>query len=183
MLRLPELCLTTDITALTAGDLTSRNIGLLTVDIENLVTDFGSTEVRTDVQEHLASLCSGMVELDIALITNNASPGFAREVSEQLGSVPYYYPDGKLRDKMRHDMFAAAASDLLFSRVNHEPLEQRLYAAHIDDQLKNYVGMAMPHGRDYWRTYFWPVPYGEHQHPGARAFRPFENVLRAITTK
>ena len=164
MLGISEITRLSDITDLDVDILETRQIRLLGIDIENVLTDYGDTQVRSDASEHLGILASQLVDLDFALITNKTDKGFVREVSEQLGNTPYYQPCAILRNKTKPDMFDAAISD--FSIDSNQ-------AALVDDQLKSILGLRMAR----WGHLFWPKPYGERQHQGVKAFRPIENLI------
>lgn len=173
----PEILLRNDFTDLHPNTLLARDIHLLGVDIENLITDYGDPEVRPEVASHIQELRLGVSGLQVALVTNNRnttdenfSPGFVDEVASQLGDIDSYYPDNGLKGKTSPDLFIAASYD-----YNVDPSR----AAHADDQFKSYRGLR----KAGYGLFIWTNPYGEHQHRGVKIMRGPEKVLRtAIAT-
>jgi FMN phosphatase YigB (HAD superfamily) len=162
---------------------TARGIKLVTVDIENVLTDYGSAEVTP---EGLA-LVQGLqaADLQVALATNhkkynhetNFDTGsyglnpFVEEVRSQLpGNIPGFYPfmEGSgIRGKTKPDMFRYALE--WFGVTNPRQ------AAHIDDQFKSYAGLVAAR----FGLFVWTEPIGEHQHRGVRMLRSLEAVVRS----
>ena len=173
-MKRPELVLLPDIMDLCAADLVDRKVGLLGLDMENVLTDYQDTAVRPEVAGHLGGLASDSVQTDFVIITNKKDEGFIKEVSEQIGGAPFYFPKDGLRGKTTSDLFEAAARD--FDLVNPWSDNYRFTAAHLDDQVKNYRGIKRARGNA-WQTFFWTRPYGERQHLGVRAARPAERVF------
>lgn len=150
-----------DFSNIVPTDLEGRDIRLLGVDIENVLTDYGNPEVFPEARETFEELQTSARGLDLILITNNQNRAFIRDVQMQLGEPVVLSPLDGYSKKPAPDMFEAAL------RIAGVRADQ---AAHVDDQFKSSFG-ARTAG---FGTFFWTRPKGEHQHRGVRAFRPVE---------
>ena len=147
-----------------------QDIQLLTLDIENIYTDYGGIEVRADAAEHLEELLICVDGLQIALLTNNTGVGFGETVMGQLPDHPHFYQPSLTMPKKPHP--------LMFTTAQQQAGVAATNAAHVDDQLKNLWGAH----RAGYAAMFWPLPHGEHQHKWVRRARPFENLVRNVVS-
>ena len=171
---LPEICLINDVTDITPNDLLMRNVGLIGLDVENILTDYKDSVVRPEVKEHLGMLASTVVNLEFILLSNSTDAGFMEEVAAQLNKTEFLHKNGSLAGKTKPEMFEAALA--MFHEHMFDEDSRRLYSAvHVDDQWKSFFGVASAN----WNTFFWSLPYGQKQHPGVRLARPAERLLRA----
>lgn len=147
-------------------DIAARQIEVLGVDVENVLTDYGNPEVLKGVAEHMEELLTAGNGLRVVLITNQKDHTFLDEVTNQLpGGIDYVNPDAPagLKKKPSPTMFQWVVNDM-FTGIKPE------HAAHVDDQLKAWWGAS----KAGYGTFFWTKPEGDHQHPGVRALRPVE---------
>lgn len=155
-------------------DVEARGIGLLGVDVENVLTDYKNPEVLPGVVEHMEELLATS-GLRVVLITNQKDREFLDRVVAQLpGKLDYVNPNEELglRKKPSPDMFELAVRE--FS--GEADAKQ---AAHVDDQVKAWLGAT----RAGYGTFFWTKPVGEHQHRGVKAFRPVEfGLIRPVVS-
>lgn len=145
-------------------DIKARNIQLLCIDIENVITDFGIPQVLPGIAEHLEDMQSVNNGTHFVLITNKTDPEFIEDVVSQLpGDMDYLYPNKEmgLKRKPSPDMFRYA-----IDKSGVAPDQ----AGHIDDQVKAWWGMH----RAGFGTFFWVEPVGEFQHPKVKKLRPLE---------
>lgn len=154
------------------ADIEARGIGLLGVDVENVLTDYKNPEVLPGVAEHMEELLATS-GLRVVLITNQKDSEFLDNVVAQLpGKLNYVNPNEELglKKKPSPDMFEFAVRE--FS--SEADVKQ---AAHVDDQFKAWLGAT----RAGYGTFFWTKPVGEHQHRGVKAFRPVEfGLIRPV---
>lgn len=145
-------------------DIKARDIQLLCVDIENVLTDYGIPQVLPGIAEHMEELKSVNDKTQVVLITNKTDPEFIENVVSQLpGDIDYLYPNKTigLKRKPSPDMFRFA-----LDKSGVLPT----YAAHIDDQSKAWWGSS----KAKFETFFWVEPIGEFQHPKVKKLRPLE---------
>ncbi len=141
-----------------------RGFKLLGVDIENVITDYRSSEVFPGVAEKFEELETSVKGLKTVLITNSTDIHIINEVLDQIGDHFIYSPIGGYNKKPSSDMFRAAiCSEAVYPNQ----------AALVDDQFKSYFG-AKNAG---YRSFFWTLPDGENSHPAVKAFRPVETSL------
>ena len=154
-------------------DIKARNIQLLCIDIENVLTDYDSPQILPGIADHLENMQSVNNGTQIVLVTNKTNPEFIENVVSQLpGDIDYLYPNKALglKRKPSPDMFryALGKSGVL-----------PIHAAHIDDQVKAWWGLSKAE----FGTFFWTEPVGQFQHPRVKNLRPIEfGIIRPIVT-
>ena len=147
-------------------DIRECGIKLLSVDVVDVITDSESPEVLPGVADHAEEL---LAVTEIALGTNKRDETFLDEVVSQLpGQINYVHPDKELGLKKK-------PSQSMFQFLIHEmyPGIEPEQAAHVDDQLKAWLGVK----RASFGTFFWTKPAGEQHHRRVKAFRPIESGL------
>ena len=150
-------------------DIKARDIKLLALDVENVLTDYGNPMLLPGAADHMEKVLEVNPNLRTILITNKKDEDFIIKVQKQLpGNPDYVFPGQKdgLEKKPSVTMFNEA--------IIRNPDVMVEQAAHVDDQFKAYFGAKYAE----FGTFFWTKPQGEHQHKGVRLLRPVESVIR-----
>lgn len=151
------------------------NIGLVTIDIKNLLAPYGGDKPYQDEMTlHLADRL-GARGVRGCLLSNASDGERVSVIADELG-LPILHKgvevNGRiLRSKTHPEIYEAAIELVGFGDNGSQ-------AAHFDDQMKNYRGMRkVPE----FTRYFWTYPRGIlNSHKGVLAVRPFETVAGHI---
>jgi predicted HAD superfamily phosphohydrolase YqeG len=143
------------------------NANLVTVDAENVLTDYGNPNIRPEALDLLKQTI-GRNCVKIVVATNNKDQDYIDELKDQLFDLEIPVLSGLeyANKKTSADMFlgALAISDGV------EPKN----ALHIDDQLLSFVGARMAgFGRG-----ILVKPYGSNAHRGVKIGRVIDTPLR-----
>ena len=153
-----------DISQITPDQL--GNAKLLTVDAENVLTDYGDPALREEAMSILESWQDAKPGRQIAVATNNADRAFIEELTSYLPEEIIVFSGLKYASKKRSsEMFLAACAEF-----NVQPGQ----ALHIDDQRLSHRGAKMA-------GYYGGVlvkPYGKDGHRGVAAFRIVDQISR-----
>ena len=145
-----------------------RGIGLLCIDIENLLAGYGQTQVY----EKYESLKPKLIERGIrgCLVTNmddhERALGFADQTGLPMVHKRMIMPDGaEMPSKSHADPYQWAVDNVGFG-------PNGVNAAMVDDQIKNIAGAQLV---PEFTEYYWTRPDGLlRSHKGVLAFRPIE---------
>ena len=149
-----------------------------TIDIENVLTDGIDGDDPTVRPEAMVKL-QEMDDLGLGMVlaTNCKDPDFVEAVSAQVNGLR---PDPiEALTSVQVGKSKTHAEPFLWA-ANHLRLSSR-HMAHIDDQVKSHIGAV----RAGFGMRIWPMPWGEHEHPGVAKFRPAEmkvarNLVRLL---
>lgn len=144
------------------------NAKLLTVDAENVLTDYGNPILREEALPILESWESMEPGRCLAIATNNTDRDFIEELSGQLPEEILVFSGlGYASKKKSSEMFLAACEALS---------EHPSRAVHIDDQRLSHRGAKLAG----FAGGVLVKPYGRDGHRGVAAFRIFDQVCREV---
>ena len=147
------------------------NIGLLCVDLENIVVPYGGSKPDSVYRDQIAELIDSGI--NVVGISNTTDSNRAHEIGDMLGMEGVINkglpkdPErpGTFRSKSFPDMFVHAVEVFEYGKNGSK-------AAMVDDQLKNVQGCSQV---DEFSTYFWTFPnYFSSQHRGVLLGRAVE---------